>query len=187
MTNLTGQNKSLKKAAGAALPLFCAMWLLIGSSQSVYSADYNYDTIKRTLKNIPNVILHTGPVEEDSVVKCDDVKTFEFPQGVLKVRHMYIEERTVYNGYVPENTSHTVAYQFEPKSGTKETGVLDFYGVTENKPLEIGLRGKFLEITHGYGSHDIPLELFFAGNTSAFGFEATPYYPGKSPCKDEMP
>ncbi len=136
-----------------------------------------------TLRNLP-AFLKTGNAPEITEIKCGPIKSFTVPNlGILKVRLVYKEEKNIYDLYKPYNTAETVAYEASSED-KKLTGVLDFYGTDSNKPLEFTINGQFLEIKHKYGTHDVSILRLFSVPSAEY--DASRFYPGSFPCKDEM-
>lgn len=118
-------------------------------------------------------------------IKCEAVQTFNIANyGILKVRYMYHEVRTIYNWYRPYKTLETFAYEASA-NGQITRGVLDFYSGDATHPLTVEEAGKYLLISHKYGTHMIPYDNLFIGYDVTH--DATKYYPGWIPCRDEMP
>lgn len=95
------------------------------------------------------------------------------------------EEKLIYTGYAPFQTLTTAAWEFDSSTGSKTSGVLDFYRFDKKNPLKIGLDRTYLELSHLHGTHLVPLEMFFSGSVLTFGHQAEAYYKG-NPCLEKQ-
>jgi len=165
--------------------LFCILGLLVSFSQSIMAQEGG-DPL-RVIRNLPSLFV-TGHAEEIYTLKCgDEVKTFEFPEGTLKLRSMWTVERLIYNGYKPVIDKITFAWEFDNHI-TKDFGVLDLYGTDKQHPsIIVEVSKKFLEIDHYHGRHFIPLQMFFDHQVNAFGHDGSYFYADKNECNENMP